>query len=384
MKICISALFLQNHLGGIGWYCFSLIKHLKEKYPSLDITLVTHKGVAPQFYPLKDNIRLMEIGIKSRWLRIVYFQMIFPFLIKQKYHLLHSIGNIGMLACPIPQFITIHDTYEKVSPERFGVLKRTLMSFMISQSGKNAAGVIAVSKNTFVDISRFYPHLAGKTKTIYQGCRFPITTSSAPLRPEHFLFVGTIEPGKNLGTVLKALSIVNQTVKVDLTVIGAKGWKQSGIFNLVKHPEIADRVHFEGYVSEEQLKKDYRSSYALICASMYEGFGLPVIEALAFGCPVIAAKNSALLESGDSCVVYFETMDEKDLADKMLQVYTNAGSVRDNVQKGFIHAARFTWEKTACETYDFYMSSIYGGNGRYNGLCGKSGVRCQGDLPADD
>jgi glycosyltransferase involved in cell wall biosynthesis len=384
MKICINALFLQNHLGGIGWYCFSLIKYLKQKYPTLDITLVTHKRVAPQFYPLKDSIHLIEIGIKPRWLRIVYFQIIFPFLIRQKYHLLHSIGNIGLLTCPIPQFITIHDTYEKVSPERFGILKRTLMGFLISKSGKNAAGVIAVSKNTCIDIGRFYPHLAGKTKVIYQGCRFPINQSTNQRVPEHFLFVGTIEPGKNLGTVLKALSIVNQTVKADLKVIGAKGWRQSGIFNLVKHSELVDRVHFEGYVSEEKLKKDYQSSYALICASMYEGFGLPVIEALAFGCPVIAAKNSALVESGDSCVVYFETMNEKDLAEKMLQVYSNAEGVRDNVEKGFLHAAKFSWDTAAGETFDYYMSSIQGSNVRSNGLCGKSGINCLSDLPTDD
>jgi Glycosyltransferase len=358
MKICINALFLQNHLGGIGWYCFSLIKHLKEKYPSLDITLLTHTGVAPQFYPLKDHIHVMKISLGPRWLRIMYFQVLFPFLIKKKYHLLHSIGNIGMLKCPIPQLITIHDTYEKVSPERFGVLKRTLMSFMIARSGKNAAGIIAVSKNTSLDISRFYPHLTGKTKVIYQGCRFPVDTSTEIRLPKQFLFVGTIEPGKNLNTVLKALSIVNQTVKADLKVIGAQGWKQSGVFDLVKQHKIADRVHFEGYVSDEQLKRDYKSSYALICASMCEGFGLPVIEALACGCPVIAAKNSALIETGDACVVYFETMDEKDLAVKMLQVYSNAESVRDNISKGFIHAARFSWEDTARETYDFYLSSI--------------------------
>jgi glycosyltransferase involved in cell wall biosynthesis len=358
MKICINALFLQNHLGGIGWYCFSLIKHLKERYPSLDITLLTHKGVAPQFYLLKNHIHLVEISLKPRWLRILYFHAVFPFYIKKKYHLLHSIGNIGMLACPIPQIITIHDTYEKVSPERFGFLKRIFMGFMIARSGKNAAGIIAVSKNTASDIGRFYPHLIGKTKVIYQGCRFPVDKSRELHFHNQFLFVGTIEPGKNLGTVLKALSIVNQTVKVDLKVIGAIGWKQSGIFNLVKNPDIIDRVHFEGYVSEEQLRKDYQTSHALIFASMYEGFGLPIIEALACGCPVIAAKNSALIESGGSCVVYFETMDEKDLAEKMLQVYSNAESVRDNINKGFIHAAKFTWQETARETYDFYCSSM--------------------------
>src|SRR5271157_247708 len=136
MKICINALFLQNHLGGIGWYCFSLIKHLKENYPHLDITLLINKGTAPQFYPLKDKIRIKEIGYKQRWLRMVYFHCIFPFIIKRNHDLLHSIGNIGMLWCPITQVITICDTYEKVCPERFGRLKRTLMGFMISLSGR--------------------------------------------------------------------------------------------------------------------------------------------------------------------------------------------------------------------------------------------------------
>jgi glycosyltransferase involved in cell wall biosynthesis len=360
MKICINALNLRNHLGGIGWYCFYLVKYLKKHDPSLDITLLTNKGIAPLFYPLKEYAHIKEMDLKQLWLKVLYFQCVFPFLIGKRFDLLHTVGNIGMLWCPVPQIITICDTYEKVCPERFGRIKRTLMGLMISLSGRNAAGITAISKNTAEDIARFYPHLRDKTKVIYLGNRFSPVKNPVYRPQDQFIFVGTIEPGKNLATVLKALAIFNNKSSTTLKVIGAPGWEQSPLFALLRSLNLADKVIFSGYVTDEQLKQEYQSSRALICASVYEGFGLPVIEALACGCPVIAARNSAIVEAGDDCVLYFDTMDEKELAEKMLQVATNPESVQQNIAAGLVHAGRFTWEQTAEATHGFYLSCMRG------------------------
>jgi glycosyltransferase involved in cell wall biosynthesis len=357
MKICINVLDLGNHLGGIGWYCFHLIKYLKKLYPSLEITLLTHRWIAPKFYPLKEYAAIEEIALKHLWLKIIYFQVIFPFLVRKRFDLLHSAGNIGMIACPIPQIITIHDTYEKVCSKRFGIIKRTLMGFMISFSGRNSAGIITNSKNTCSDVVRFYPHLRHKTQVIYLGNRFASIINPVYKPNNQFLFVGTIEPGKNLITIIKALALfIKKYPEINLKVIGAHGWKQSSLYKLIEKFNISKNVIFVGYVSNEQLKTEYQSSYALICASLYEGFGLPIIEALACGCPVIAAKNSAIVEAGDDCAVYFETENENDLLDKMLYVYSNPQRIHSNIISGLLHAAQFRWEKTAQETYDFYLT----------------------------
>ncbi len=359
MKICLNALNLRNHLGGIGWYCFYLAQYLKKIYPSLELTILTHKKIAPQFYPLKNDIRIIEFPFQKLCLKIIYFQLLFPFFIKKRFDILHSVGNIGMIVCPIPQIITICDAYEKVSPQRFGILKRTFMGLMISLSGRRAEGIITISKNTYKDVARFYPYLSPKAQVIYLGNKFyPLKAKDVVYKPDkQFLFVGTIEPGKNLLTVIKAMSLITQRFPLlKVKVIGALGWKQSNIFKMIQKGNLQNNIVFCGYIADEQLKHEYQNSYALICPSLYEGFGLPVIEALACGCPVISAKNSALIEAGGDCVIYFDTENEKDLAEKMLYVYSNPEKIKLKINKGLIHAAQFQWEKTARETFDFYLA----------------------------
>jgi glycosyltransferase involved in cell wall biosynthesis len=358
MRICLNALNLQSYLGGIGWYCFYLAKHLKMLDPSLEITILTHKGAASQFLALGENVHIESFPFKPLWIKIIYFQCIFPFRLKKRFTLLHSVGNIGMLWCPIRQIITIHDTYEKVSPQRFGLFKRVLMGAMISHSARRAAGIITDSMNSFSDIARFYPFLKMKTSVIYMGNRFN-SENKVDYKPKnHFLFVGTIEPGKNLSTIIMALALFNKgPVQTNLKVVGPEGWKQSRLFLLIKELGLLKNVEFCGYAHLEQLKGHYQSSIALICSSLYEGFCLPVIEALACGCPVIAARNSAIVESGDDCVVYFDATNEKDLAAKMAFVHSNPKLVLSNIHAGLMHAAKFTWEKAARETYQLYVKS---------------------------
>jgi glycosyltransferase involved in cell wall biosynthesis len=143
-----------------------------------------------------------------------------------------------------------------------------------------------------------------------------------------------------------------------LKVIGARGWKQSHITQLIDSLGVTDSVIFCGYVSDEQLKKEYQSSIALICASFYEGFGLPVIEAFACGCPVIAANNSALTEAGSDCALYFDTENERDLADSMIRLSSNPEGVKHKILAGFTHASRFRWDETARQTYERYKACI--------------------------
>ena len=359
MKLCINALNLRNHLGGIGWYAYYLVKYLKKTNPSLEITILTHSGLAGQFNSLGRDVTVWVFHCRKLWIKVLYFQLCVPFLVKKQFDVLHSIGNIGMMVCPIPQIITICDTYEKVSPQRFGFAKRFLMGLMISISGRNAAAIITISKNTLKDIARFYPYLKNKSHLIYLGNKFEPEKQALYKPLPQFLFVGTIEPGKNLATVIKALAIVNALGKKStLKVIGAPGWKQSALARLIEKLHSADQITFCGYTTDEQLKHEYQSSYALICASVYEGFGLPVIEALACGCPVICANNSALPEAGADCVVYFNAEDEYELSEKMLWVLNNPHKVQDNIRAGFLHAARFTWEKTAQETYELYQRVV--------------------------
>ncbi len=361
-RICFNALFLQSHLGGIGNYCFHLIKNIQDQYPDWRLSLLVPKGTAPNFRALAEGssgsrLEIIEVGIRSRVGRLAYFHLLFPFSVR-RFHLLHSVGNMGMAFCPIPQVISIMDTYEQVSPERFGWMKRRLMALLISFSGSQAARILTISENTSRDVGRFYPHLSRKTVVIYLGNKFPVLPASGFEGRSGFVFVGTLEPGKNLHRVLEAFAATRHGRNHRLRVLGAMGWNQSHIPPLLDSLGIKDRVDFLGYVTDDELRRMYASSVALLQASAYEGFGLPVIEAMACACPVIAARNSGLIEAGGDAALFFPTQDVRAMADWMDRLCEDAALGSECVRKGLEHARKFTWEKTTRATADIYGSIL--------------------------
>jgi glycosyltransferase involved in cell wall biosynthesis len=356
IAVCINALFLQDHLGGIGNYTFHLADGLRKARPDWDFTLLVHAGTAPHFAGIQ-GVRIRTVPLRARWARLMFFHLVFPFEAR-RFDLLHSVGNMGMILCPVPQVVTIHDLYERVSPERFSPGKRFLMRLLIAWTGRIAAAVIAVSENTLRDIGRFYPRLSGKAKVIYSGNKFPVSGGAPAEARGDFLFVGTIEPGKNLAHILEAFSRFAAGHPGRLKVVGAKGWNQSGIPPLLDRLGIRDRVDFLGYVPDAGLRGMYATSLALIMASSYEGFGLPVIEAMACGCPVIAARNSGMLEAGGDAALFFPTGDIGALAARMAEVAGDGKLRRAAIEAGLRHAAAFTWKKTTQSTLGVYAAVL--------------------------
>ncbi len=357
ISICLNALLLQNHLGGIGNYTYQLSRRLAETHPEWNISLLVHKGVAHQFRDI-PGLKIVEINISSRMGRLLFLHLVFPFM-AFRYSLLHSVGNMGLVFCPTIQVLTIHDSYEYISPERFPWIKRILMRFLISHSGAKAKHIFVNSQNTRKDVERFYPHLASKISIVYMGNKFPIRYNAGSDNRKHFLFVGTIEPGKNLSLVLQAFSDFHRAYPSErLKVVGAEGWKQSHVHQLIKSAGIQDVVDFLGYVPDTDLANLYSRSLALIQASNYEGFGIPVIEAMACACPVISARNSGLVEAGGDSALFFRTNNREDLLREMKEIYKDSALRERCVQSGFLHAAQFTWEELASKTGDVYRSLL--------------------------
>lgn len=361
-RVLVNALLLQSHLGGIGHYCYQLLKALLDRHPDWEFTLLVPEKAAANFSGLGDRLVVRSIPLRGTLARQLYLQLVLP-LWARGYSLLHSVGNIGVVLAPIPQVITLHDTYEKVSPERFHWAKRFLMGRLIALSGRRAARIIAVSGNTRKDVEKYYPRLRGKVSVVYSGNRFPVAAEAGFRDRRDFVFVGTLEPGKNLRRILEAFAAVRNADGHRLIVVGAMGWRQSHIPSLLDSLGIRDRVELRGYVPDEELKAIYGRSLALIQASAYEGFGFPIIEAMACGCPVIAARNSGMIEAGGDAALFFETDDVRALADRMETLCADPGAGREAVAKGLAHAGRFSWEKTAGETSAIYGLALGGAAG---------------------
>jgi glycosyltransferase involved in cell wall biosynthesis len=175
-------------------------------------------------------------------------------------------------------------------------------------------------------------------------------------RGQDFLFVGTVEPGKDLPTALRAFAVYARKRQGMLRVVGRCDTRRDGLDALLGSLDIADRVTFLGSISDEELAAEYSRARALVLSSRYEGFGLPVIEAMSYGCPVIAARNSAIVEAGGESALYFETGNADDLAEKMCLLADDPGMCRAMAERGREHSRRFDWRDAAERTYEIYQS----------------------------
>ena len=176
--------------------------------------------------------------------------------------------------------------------------------------------------------------------------------------PERFLLhVGTLQPRKNIPLLLDALAQLGPDAP-PLLLVGGKGWLYEDIFDRVMTLGLRDRVHFAGYVDDDELPLWYNAATALVFPSLYEGFGLPIVEALACGTPVVAADTSSLPEAGGAAARYFDPADPADLAAKLVEVLGD-NDLRDRLRAdGPIQATRFSWARAGQETAAVYERAL--------------------------
>ena len=174
------------------------------------------------------------------------------------------------------------------------------------------------------------------------------------------LFVGTLEPRKNLLTLLKAFAHVLRDTRLrsQLVVAGGEGWLMEETFSFVSAAGIGDRVRLIGYVNDDELRALYSSCRAFIYPSLYEGFGLPPLEALACGAPVIASRIAALEETIGDAPMLVDPLDVHSLVAAITDVFENEKQRKKLIAAGPAHAARFSWEKAAQSTYEVYQNVL--------------------------
>lgn len=346
--LLLNASMLPGKPGGIANYARQLAMGLAESDFGLRVDLLVPALSRSHFTGI-PGVRVLALPCARQSARFALSQLWLPWFAR-RYDLVHSVGNYGLLLRRAPQTIFVHDTYEKVSPERFRKIKRWLLSRLIEATGARARAILTNSENTRRDIARHYPRLAGKIRVTLLGTKFPVLKAPAGAR-NGFLFVGTLEPGKRILDVLEAYARLRRNHPGHpLRIVGQEGWGTGGLKEKAEALGVGDSVALLGYIDDDVLRELYRNSLALIQASSYEGFGLPVVEAMACGCPVIAAENSALAEVGAGAALFFPTGDVSALADRMGRVAADPGLRNDLTEKGLRRARDFDWKNTARET----------------------------------
>ena len=169
------------------------------------------------------------------------------------------------------------------------------------------------------------------------------------VKGKYILFVGTLQPRKNIKRLIEAFSKLKDK-DVDLVVVGKKGWMYDEIINSPSEFGVGNRVKFLDSVEDEDLSTFYKNAIFFILPSLYEGFGLPVLEAMEYGCPVITSNVSSLPEAGGDAVLYVNPEDVKDITEKMQKLLQDDSLRKELVAKGREQVKKFSWKKTAEQT----------------------------------
>jgi glycosyltransferase involved in cell wall biosynthesis len=358
---------------GIFRYAAELAKHLlllEEHKPAIRYVFFFAREVQPDFLPWQDKFEAVicpatnELLIKQCW-----FPCTLPRLSLDVMHY-PSFPPPYMQPFGPANVMTLHDAGPWRYPDALTLHGKLYFRTLLARGLRNCTHIITVSEHARSEIKHFMgeSYLA-KVAVIPEAARseFALACSDTFKReireryqlPERYLFtVSTIEPRKNLVTLLQAYLLLKQRIGSScppLIIVGRKGWNCDDILSYMA--ELEGLVHFPGHVTDAELVALYQMATCLVFPSLYEGFGLPVLEAMSAGCPVITSNVSSLPEVAGKAALLVDPLNATDIAQAMQIILEDEALRIRLIEDGHIQAARFSWEETARMTRDIYLNA---------------------------
>jgi len=370
MKIVFLADALDIQYAGIYAYCKNLLQAINDSQSTHQIFVIRASNK-------KEFPNLIEVPIPIRQKipfhqRIRQFTSIPKYLNKLKPDVVVETAHFGpfRLHKNINRVTFIHDLSPVLFPRWHPVSSVWAHKLGIKSIMQNVQLVLTNSHFTKNEINRVYPNMNTPVKVTLLASTFKTGQSADQsvfkkyhISKPYFLFVGTIEPRKNITTLLKAYTNFrkeNLDKKTALVLAGKWGWKQQQLLSDLQNNAYAEDIKLTGFVSEAEKKALYQNALAFIYPSLYEGFGLPLLEALENACPVISSNAASLPEVGGNAAVYFHPYDIKTLS-KHLRYYATRSNYRMENQQEFLHQAQhFSWHKTAKQTLAALVQHLNG------------------------
>ena len=349
---------------GIHTYIEQTLLHLGEAAPPVRLTLFAAHPPAG----LDRSIRVEPPRWKTErpaW-RILWEQSALPCAVRRvKADVLHATAFVAPLAHPAPTVITIYDVSFALFPQFFRGFNQTYLRLGTRVSARRAQRLITISDCTRRDVHRLYDVPLERIDVAYPGVDETLQRPGpdqvqafrrAKNLPEKFLlFLGTVEPRKNLMMLVRAFTLLKQACPAAMLVLaGGVGWLADDLFATINASEVKDSIILPGYVAAEEKALWYAAATAFVYPSIYEGFGLPPLEAMACGTPVIVSNAASLPEvvGGDGLMI--APHDVSGWAAALAQVWNDAAYRAELAERGRQQAARFTWLETARQTAAVY------------------------------
>jgi glycosyltransferase involved in cell wall biosynthesis len=304
--------------------------------------------------------------------RIPWEQLLAPALLRLgRADVYHGVLNVVPLLCPVPSVVTIHDLSPFLFTQTFRKVNRAYTQWAIKVACRRATRILAVSEFTKREIVRWLHVAPERIVVTYDAAepRFrPIGAAEVEAfrrragLPERFiLFVSTLEPRKNVPTLLDAYARIARSTDAPLIVGGGKGWLYEPIFAKAESLGLGDRVRFVGFIDNDDLPLWYAAATVFTLPSLYEGFGMGLLEAMACGTPIVTTTSSSLPEVAGDAGLQVPPTDADALGAALLRVLSDADLRAEMRERGLRQARRFSWRETAERTLAVYQDAAADG-----------------------
>jgi glycosyltransferase involved in cell wall biosynthesis len=354
-------------VSGTGRYAFKMLDELLDMEREIQFKILLPPGDEHDWgnpgWADKENVELLPADITGAGPKRQFYYLRNSF----DYSVHHSLSSY------VPIFlngngttlVTIHDLKHVKIPglfDGFSRIKRAYVTKMIARSVMEADHIITVSEHTKSDLIDHYGITGSNVSVVPLGPGDvrPDIEGDPPVSPPYLLFVGMVLRHKNVHVLVEAFNEYRRRTDstVDLVIAGSPSEEYLDELTEAIDPAYQESVHFLGYVPDDTLARLYKHATAFVFPSLYEGFGIPPLEAMGYGTPVIASDRASIPEVVGDAGEYFDASDPSELADVLIRVLSSETRRAELAEAGYKRFNEFTWKRTATETLDIYRDYV--------------------------
>ena len=368
MQVCFDGTTLREGQTGVGYYTEHLLQHLLREAPADEFVIISNAFPVTS-RPLPGSAQIhprQRLRFRSLWMQTRALSA----LDEVNPDLAHFTNSVSPLRTRFPTVLTIHDMSLSLFPQ-FHPIRRRLTGPLVRLCARKAKAIITVSESARRDMVQLWgissdgihvvPEAAASEFRPLEGTELlEKVRRRYGLSQRFILYVGTIEPRKNLTRLVRAFAGLRrrQLRGHQLVLAGPLGWGFKEVIETIDALGLRDSVQLLGYVPFSDLPALYNLSEFFVFPSVYEGFGLPVVEAMASGTPVVCSRESSLREVGGNAVEFIDPLEVESIELALARLVTDEGLRRDLAGRGLARARRFSWQDAARATLGVYRSLL--------------------------
>jgi glycosyltransferase involved in cell wall biosynthesis len=373
MKIAINVqTILKDKMEGLGWFSYESIKRIIQQHPEHQFLLIFSKGIVPEFLSF-DNVETVNIGPPFYRPLALYlkFEYLLPYYLKKhKIDLFISTDGISSVKIKTKQLLVIHDLNFEENSQWINKSFANYYKKYFPKWARNANRIATVSEYSKNDIHKKYQIPLNKIDVVYNGANQEYSKISESEQEnikseytngsDYFIFVGSLHPRKNIARLFLSFDIFKKTdtQNIKLLIVGSRFFWNKEIQNAYNSLQYKNDIVFTGHLSVDILKKLMSSALALTYISLFEGFGIPLVEAMYSETAIISSNTSCLPEIAKDAALYVNPYQTEEIAKAMTEISNNKSLRTELIAKGQKQKTKFSWQQTADKLWSAIEKTI--------------------------